>query len=88
MKSLLTKEQRLSLSIQGKKLEEFWRTEKPKMYKSLYEEGSLYRILKKQGDRYEEMMIDMIRDGIPPNQAEEVVNYELYEIETMEPYID
>ena len=80
MKSLLTKEQTQELGIMGLDQNDYWRKYLPKMYKSLAESGELFPLLKRRNDRMEEMMQDLMNQGLYENEAREYINEIMYDM--------
>ena len=81
MKSLLTKEQRNQLGILGIEQDDYWREYLPKMYKRMAENGTLFDRLKSRNDRMQEMMEDLMNQGLQEFEATEFVNEVMYDLE-------
>ena len=79
MKSLLTKEQEKELGSLGWEQNEYWRKYCPKMYKNLAESGDLFRLLKHRDEQMEEMMQDLMNQGLYENEARDFVNEIMYD---------
>ena len=80
MKSLLTKEQRNQLGILGIEQDDYWRKYLPKMYKSKAEDGTLFQSLLYRNNEMEEMMQDLMSQGLYENEAREYVNEIMYDL--------
>ena len=78
-KMLITKEQYRSLSPIGREIHEYWRKWKPEMYKELNEDGSLWEVLKSEDERLNEMIIELMQNGLAEDQAKEIARAEIYE---------
>lgn len=81
MKSLLTKEQRSQLGSLGLEQDDYWRKYLPKMYKSKAEDGTLFQSLLYRNNEMEEMMQDLMSQGLYENEAREFINEMMYDLQ-------
>ena len=81
MRSLLTKEQESELGSLGWEQNEYWRKYLPKMYKAKAEDGTLFQSLKERNDWMEQMMQDLMSQGLYENEAREYVNEIMYDLQ-------
>ena len=81
MKSLLTKEQRNQLGSLGLEQEEYWRKYLPKFYKTKAEDGTLFQSLLYRNNEMEEMMQNLMAQGLYENEAREYVNEMMYDLQ-------
>ena len=77
-KMLITKEQYSNLSPMGVELHQYWMNFKPKMYKEMAVAGTLWETLLSEDRRLDEMVIDLIHNGLAVDQAVEVARAEIY----------
>ena len=80
MKSLLAKEQRNQLGILGIEQDDYWQKYLPKMYKRMAENGTLFQSLLYRNNEMEEMMQDLMGQGLYENEAREYVNEIMYDL--------
>ena len=79
-KMLITEAQYNSLSPIGREIHEYWMKHKPKMYREMYNEGTLWEILSNEDKRLDEMMCDLISvNRLAEDQAREIVRAEIYD---------
>ena len=81
MKSLLTKEQRNQLGSLGLEQDDYWRKYLPKMYKSKAEDGTLFQSLLYRNNEMEEMMQDLMSQGLYENEEREFINEMMYDLQ-------
>lgn len=77
-KMLITQSQYNSLSPMGVELHRYWMNFKPKMYQEMAEAGTLWQILESEDRRLDEMVIDLIHNGLAEDQAKEIARAEIY----------
>ena len=78
-KMLITQEQHNRLSPMGVELHRYWMNFKPEMYKEMAAEGTLWPTLESEDRRLDEMVIDLIHQGLAEDQAKEVARAEIYD---------
>ena len=74
----ITREDYLNLNSLAKELHDYWMKEKPELYNSLSRE-KLLSLLEQEGDRLDEMVCDLIQNGMSVDGALEVARAEIYE---------
>ena len=74
----LTLEQYQSLPEWGKELHDYLQDYKKKTYKEWTSSEELYRYLMSEGQRLEEMAVELIQDGLAEDQMREIVRAEIY----------
>ena len=74
----ITTEQYYSLTPMGKELHDYWMKFKPKMYEEMYQNGTLWKILKSEDSRLDEMVIELMQNGLDEPGAKEVARSEIY----------
>ena len=79
----LTKEQYNSLNPMATELHDYWMKFKPKMYKEMVESGVLWDLVQREGNRLNDMVIELT-PKIGLAGAKEVARAEIYD-ETDEP---
>ena len=76
-KMLITDEQYWSLNPMAKELHDYWMNFKPKMYNELADSGKLSSLIQSEGDRLNEMVIELTPQiGIAG--AKEIAREEIY----------
>ena len=79
-KMLITEAQYSSLTPIGREIHEYWMKFKPKMYKEMHREGTLWETLSNEDKRLDEMMCDLVSvNRIAEDQAREIVRAEIYD---------
>ena len=78
-KVLITREQYSSLSPMGVELHRYWMTFKPEMYKEMAQEGTLWEILQSEDRRLDEMVCELMQNGMSEDMAKEVARAEIYD---------
>ena len=78
-KMLITKEQYSNLSPMGVELHQYWMNFKPKMYQEMAAAGTLWETLLSEDRRLDEMVIELIHNGLAVDQAVEVARAEIYD---------
>ena len=59
LKTRLTREQYIHLNTMAMELHDYWMNYKPEMYNELADSGKLWPLLKTEGDRLNEMVIEL-----------------------------
>ena len=77
-KMRITKDQYWSLNPMAKELHDYWMNFKPKMYKELADSGNLLDLIQREGDRLNEMVIELTPQ-IGLAGAKEVARAEIYD---------
>lgn len=77
-KMRITKDQYWSLNPMAKELHDYWMNFKPKMYKELADSGNLLDLIQREGDRLNEMVIELT-PHIGLAGAKEVARAEIYD---------
>ena len=72
-------EQRRTLSVMGTELYEYMLNEKPDVYRERQRDGSLLEYLQRVGDELDEMVIDLMQNGMDEAGAKEVARAEFNE---------
>lgn len=62
----------------GKELHDYLQDYKKKTYKEWTSSEELYRYLMSEGQRLEEMAVELIQDGLAEDQMREIVRAEIY----------
>ena len=78
-KMLITMEQYDSLTPIGREIHRYWKDFKPKMYREMYANGTLWEILSSEDKRLFEMIIDLMQQGLAEDQAKEIARSEIYD---------
>lgn len=79
-KMLITQEQYNSLSPIGVEIHTYWMKWKPKMYREMHKEGTLWETLKSEDERLFEMICELMQNGLSEDQAKEVARAEIYDV--------
>ena len=78
LKTRLTKEQYIHLNPMAMELHDYWMNFKPEMYNELADSGKLWPLLKSEGDRLDEIVIENMHTlGIAG--AKELARAEIYD---------
>lgn len=77
-KMRVTKEQYYSLNPMAKELHDYWMNFKTEMYNTLADSGKLWPLLKSEGDRLDEMVIELTPQ-IGLAGAKEIAREEIYD---------
>lgn len=77
-KMRITKEQYWNLNPMAKELHDYWMKFKPKMYKELADSGELLPLILMEGERLDEMVIELTPQ-IGLAGAKEVARAEIYD---------
>lgn len=56
------------------RIQQYWKTYRPKGYREMLLSGKAEESFRKQGERAQELKIDLIQDGLELNQINEIVN--------------
>lgn len=78
-KTLITPEQYDSLTVIGREIHRYWKDFKPKMYKEMYKNGTLWEVLQSEDQRLHEMACDLIQQGMREDEMMEVIRAEIYD---------
>ena len=77
LKTKLTREQYIHLNPMAMELHDYWMNYKPEMYNELADSGKLWPLLKTEGDRLNEMVIELTPQ-IGLAGAKEMARAEIY----------
>ena len=72
----LTIRQEAALSVMGRELYEYLLNEKPEQYSQMQQDGSLLPYLQRKGAELNEMVIDLMQNGMDEAGAKEVARAE------------
>ena len=75
----LTSEEYWSLTPPGRELHDYWRQWKKPLYKEMADSGKLYPYLKKEGTRLNDLIIELMQDGMAEDGAWEVARSQMYD---------
>ena len=75
----LSFEQRRGIGVMGQELYEYLLNEKPDVYRERQRDGSLLPYLRKMGEELDEMVIDLMQNGMDEAGAKEVARAEFNE---------
>lgn len=75
----LSFEQRRGIGVMGQELYEYLLNEKPDVYRERQRDGSLVPYLRKMGEELDEMVIDLMQNGMDEAGAKEVARAEFNE---------
>ena len=78
LKTRLTREQYIHLNPMAMELHDYWMNYKPEMYNELADSGKLWPLLKTEGDRLNEMVIELTPQ-IGLAGAKEMARAEIYD---------
>ena len=78
-KMLITEQQYNSLSPIGREIHRYWKDFKPQMYQEMHREGTLWETLSSEDKRLDEMIIDLMQQGLAEDQAKEIARSEIYD---------
>ena len=67
------------IGVMGRELHDYWQTSKPEMYLEMEQTGQLWPTLESEGTRLDEMIIDLMQNGMSEDMAKEVARSEIYE---------
>ena len=67
------------LPVMGREIHDYWKNFKPKLYQDLENQGQLWTILQTEGERLDEMIIEMMHNGMSEDMAKEVARAEIYD---------
>ena len=76
---LITMEQYDQLSPIGREIHKYWMNHQPKMYKEMAKNGTLWEVLHSEDLRLDEMIIDLMQNGLAEDQAKEIARAEFIE---------
>lgn len=72
----LSNRQEATLSVMGRELYEYMLNEKPETYSQMQQDGSLLPYLQKMGDELNDMVIELMQNGMDEAGAKEVARAE------------
>ena len=75
----LTFEQRQGIGVMGQELYEYLLNHKKNQYREMYQDGSLIPFLRKTGKELDEMVIELMQNGMDEAGAKEVARAEFNE---------
>ena len=78
MENKKNQQQRPSIGVMGWELHDYWKKWMPELYKELEQSGQLWPILQSEGYRLDEMIIDLMQQGMSEDMAKEVARAEIY----------
>ena len=78
MENMKNQQRRPSIGVMGRELHDYWKKWKPELYKELEQNGTLWPILQSEGYRLDEMIIDLMQQGLSEDMAKEIARAEIY----------
>lgn len=72
----LSNRQEATLSVMGRELYEYMLNEKPETYSQMQQDGSLLPYLQKMGDELNDMVIELMQQGLDEAGAKELARAE------------
>ena len=72
-------EQYYHIGVMGREIHDYWQNHKPKMYREMEQNGTLWTTLESEGMRLDEMIIDLMQKGLAEDQAKEIARAEIYD---------
>ena len=72
-------EQYYHIGVMGRELHDYWMTQKPEMYREMKAQGTLWTTLESEGMRLDDMIIDLMQNGMSEDMAKEVARAEIYD---------
>ena len=72
-------EQYYHIGVMGRELHDYWMTQKPELYREMKAQGTLWTTLESEGMRLDDMIIDLIQNGMSEDMAKEVARAEIYD---------
>ena len=71
-------EQYYHIGVMGREIHDYWKAWKPELYRELQQKGTLWTILESEGMRLDDMIIDLMQNGMSEDMAKEVARAEIY----------
>ena len=72
-------EQYYHIGVMGREIHDYWKKFKPKMYREMEKNGTLWTTLESEGMRLDDMIIDLMQSGMSEDQAKEVARAQIYD---------
>ena len=72
-------EQYYHIGVMGRELHDYWMTQKPKLYRQMQAQGTLWQTLESEGMRLDEMIVSLMQSGMSEDMAKEVARAEIYD---------
>lgn len=72
-------EQYYHIGVMGRELHDYWMTQKPELYREMKAQGTLWTTLESEGMRLDDMIIDLMQNGMSEDMAKEVARAEIYD---------
>ena len=67
------------IGVMGRELHDYWQMSKPKLYKELKQNGTLWQILESEGMRLDDMIWELMQNGMSEDMAKEVARAQIYD---------
>ena len=67
------------IGVMGRELHDYWMTQKPELYREMKAQGTLWTTLESEGMRLDDMIIDLMQNGMSEDMAKEVARAEIYD---------
>ena len=71
-------EQYYHIGVMGRELHDYWMTRKPELYREMKAQGTLWTTLESEGMRLDDMIIDLMQNGMSEDMAKEAARAEIY----------
>lgn len=72
-------EQYYHIGVMGRELHDYWMTQKPKLYRQMQAQGTLWQTLESEGMRLDEMIVSLMQNGMSEDMATEAARAEIYD---------
>ena len=72
-------EQYYHIGVMGRELHDYWMTQKPELYREMKAQGTLWTTLESEGMRLDDMIIELMQNGMSEDMAKEVARAEIYD---------
>ena len=71
-------EQYYQIGVMGREIHDYWKAWKPELYKELQQKGTLWTVLESEGMRLDDMIIELMQNGMSEDMAKEAARAEIY----------
>ena len=72
-------EQYYHIGVMGRELHDYWQKWKPELYREMEKQGTLWTTLESEGMRLDDMIWEMMQNGMSEDMAKEVARAEIYD---------
>ena len=72
-------EQYYHIGVMGRELHDYWQKWKPELYQQMLKQGTLWTVLESEGMRLDDMIWELMQNGMSEDMAKEAAIAEIYE---------